>query len=154
MLGQSTPGQLTSSRSSTSLDVIAVDGHTTTLTATQLGSLPHVTVDVDDRGTAAEFQGVPLSNVLSAAGVELGDSLRGSRLTEVVLVEAADHYRVTFALAEADPAFATRQIIVADKRDGKPLDANEGPFRVVAPGDKRSARWVRRVISLKIVAAR
>jgi hypothetical protein len=68
----------------------------------------------------------------------------------VLLVEAADGYKVVFALAEVEPAFATREIIVADKRDGKALDAKEGPLRIVAPGDKRAARWVRQVTTLRI----
>jgi hypothetical protein len=88
------------------------------------------------------------------AGIRLGEALRGPRLSEASLVEAADGYRVVFALAEADPAFATREIILADKRDGKPLDAREGPFRIVAPGDKRPARWVRQVIALKVSTAK
>jgi hypothetical protein len=57
-----------------------------------------------------------------------------------------------FALAEVDPAFAVREIVLADKRDGKALDANEGPFRIVAPSDQRGARWVRQVTALKIIA--
>jgi hypothetical protein len=72
-------------------------------------------------------------------------------MAEALLVEAADGYKVIFALAEIDPAFATREIVLADKRNGKPLDAKEGPPRVVAPGDKRPARWVRQVTSLRIV---
>src|SRR5208282_1315454 len=42
------------------------------------------------------------------------------------LVGAADGYKVVFAHAEIDPAFGVREIILADKRDGKPLDAKEG----------------------------
>ena len=42
-------------------------------------------------------------------------------------------YRVVFALAEVDPAFAVRDIILADKRDGKPLDAKEGPRATIGP---------------------
>jgi hypothetical protein len=75
-------------------------------------------------------------------------------MTEVLLVEAADGYRVAFALAEVDPAFSERDIILADKRDGKPLDAKEGPLRIVAPGDKRPARWVRQVTALRLIAVR
>jgi hypothetical protein len=75
-------------------------------------------------------------------------------MTEVLLVEAADGYKVAFALAEVDPAFAVRDIIVADKRDGKPLDAQEGPLKIVAPGDKRAARWVRQVTALKLTAVK
>jgi hypothetical protein len=36
------------------------------------------------------------------------------------------------------------------KRDGKPLSDKEGPFRIVAPDEKRPARWVRQVTALKI----
>jgi hypothetical protein len=75
-------------------------------------------------------------------------------MSDVWLVEAGDAYKVAFALSEVDPAFATREIILADKRDGKPLDAREGPLRIVAPGDKRPARWIRQVIILKIVSAK
>jgi len=34
---------------------------------------------------------------------------------------------------------------------GKPLDAKEGPFRIIALGDKRAARWIRQVTVLRIV---
>jgi len=136
------------------LTVTTADGHSTTLSAAQIAAAPHVTITADDHGTAAKFEGVPLATVLSMSGVQLGDSLRGPRLTEVVLATAADGYKVSFALAELDPAFATREIILADKRDGKPLAPKEGPFRIVAPGDKRLARWIRQVTELKIVAVK
>jgi hypothetical protein len=32
------------------------------------------------------------------------------------------------------------------------MDAKEGPFRIVAPGDKRAARWVRQVTALRVIA--
>jgi hypothetical protein len=124
-----------------------------TLTITTAAAA-HVTITTDDRGTAAKFDGVPLATVLTMAGVQLGDSLRGPRLTEILLATAADGYKVAFALAELDPAFAAREVILADKRDGKPLDAKEGPFRIVAPGDKRPARWIRQVTELKVVAVK
>jgi hypothetical protein len=107
-----------------------------------------------DHDAPAQFEGVSLASLLSTAGVQLGDKLRGPRMTEVLLVEAADSYRVVFALAEVDPAFSERAIILADKRDGKPLDAKEGPLRIIAPGDKRPARWVRQVIALRLIAVR
>jgi hypothetical protein len=75
-------------------------------------------------------------------------------MAEAILVEAADGYKVVFAVAEFDPAFAAREIILADKRDGKTLDAEEGPFRIVAPGDKRPARWIRQATTLKVIAVK
>jgi hypothetical protein len=137
-----------------SLQVVRADGTSTTLTMAQIAGLLHITVEVKDHDMPARFEGVPLSAVLNLAGVELGHSLRGARMTEALLVEAADGYKVVFALAEIDPDFATREILLADKRDGKPLDAKEGPLRIVAPGDKRPARWVRQVTALKIVAVK
>lgn len=136
------------------LTFTTADGHSTTLSAAQIAGLPHVTITADDRSTPAKFEGVPLATALTTAGVQLGDTLRGARLTEVLLVTAADGYKVSFALAELDPAFATREIILADKRDGKPLNAKEGPFRIVAPGDKRPARWIRQLTELKVVAVK
>src|SRR5271165_3121085 len=107
------------------LQIIDVDGHASTVTAAQIANSPHVTVDVSEHDKAAQFRGVPLAALLSAAGIQLGDAMRGPRMSEVLLVEAGDGYRVAFALAEIDPAFATREIILADMRDGKPLDARK-----------------------------
>jgi hypothetical protein len=42
-------------------------------------------------------------------------------------------------------------ILLADKADGHPLESKEGPFRVVVPGERRLARWVRQVTTLKVV---
>jgi hypothetical protein len=55
------------------------------------------------------------------------------------------------ALPEIDPAFTTKQIILAFLRDGKPLDDKEGPYRIVIPNEKRPARWARQVTALRIV---
>jgi len=136
------------------VQVVDAEGRATTITAAQIANSPHVTVNLHDHDAPAQFEGVPLATLLSTAGIQLGDKLRGSRMTEVLLVEAADDYKVVFALAEVDPAVATREIILADKRDGKQLDAKEGPLRIVAPGDKRAARWVRQVTTLRIVTVR
>ena len=140
--------------SAQTLQVTDTEGHATALSATQIATLPRSTVKVLDHDKPAEFEGVSLASVLALAGVQLGDKLRGPRMTEVLLVEAADGYKVAFALAEVDPAFAVRDIIVADKRDGKPLDAKEGPRRIVAPDDKRPARWVRQVTALRLIGVK
>ena len=136
------------------LQITDAQGHTTSLTPEQLAKMPHVTVNTKDHDTPALFAGAPMAAVLSSAGITMGDTLRGPRLAEALLVEAADGYKVVFALAEFDPSFATREIILADKRDSKPLGGKEGPFRIVAPGDKRPARWIRQVTSMKVVSVK
>ena len=66
-------------------------------------------------------------------------------------MDAADGYRVVIALPELDPAFTDKQFVLAFLKDGKVLDEKEGPYRIVIPEEKRMARWVRQVTTLKIV---
>ena len=91
-----------------------------------------------------------LVEVLRLAGVPLGKGLRGDRMMAYLVVEAADGYRVVFALPEVDPAFTDRTILLADRRDQQPLSSHEGPLRLIVPGEKRHARWVRQVTAFTI----
>ena len=77
--------------------------------------------------------------------------MNGKRLTNCLLVEAADGYRVVIALAEPDAAFADKQTVLAFVRDGEPLGEKEGPYRIVIPDERRMARWARQAAMLKIV---
>jgi hypothetical protein len=101
-------------------------------------------------GRESEFEGVALFDVLKSAGAKFGNELRGGELAKYLLVEASDGYRVVFALPELDPACTDRVVLLADRRDGKPLDGKEGPLRLVVPGEKRQARWVRQVTALTL----
>jgi hypothetical protein len=71
-----------------------------------------------------------------------------------VLVKARDGYAAVFALPEFDAGFTDRVILLADRRDGHPLDAVEGPLRLVVPDEKRRARWVRQVIDIQVLWAK
>jgi DMSO/TMAO reductase YedYZ molybdopterin-dependent catalytic subunit len=123
-------------------------------TGMDLARMPHRTVRAKDHaGRESTFEGVPLVEVLKAAGVKFGHDLRGPALATYLVVEAADGYRVVFALPELDPASTDRVILLADRRDGKLLDGKEGPLRIVVPDEKRHSRWVRQVISLKLKRA-
>ena len=53
------------------------------------------------------------------------------------MVDAADGYRATFAIAELATAFTSKQVLLVDRNDGKPLEDNEGPLRIVVPDEKR-----------------
>ena len=67
------------------------------------------------------------------------------------MAEAAGNYRVIFSLAEFNSSFQDSEIIVADTMDGAPIPGALGPFRLVAPHEKRPARWVEMVKSLTVV---
>lgn len=122
-----------------------------TLSHTELSEMPRRAVDGVDHGVRARFEGVSVSALLERIGAPLGEKLRGRAAALGVLVEAADGYRTLFALAELDPTFSDDAVILADRRDGQPLSDFEGPLRIVAVGDQRQARWVRQVVSLRLV---
>ena len=124
------------------------------LTTSDLDAMAREKAEVsDDKGNHAVYEGVPVIAILERAGVPSGKDLRGRNLTLYLLVTASDDYHAVYALAELDPGFADRRVLLVDKRDGKDLSAIEGPFRIVAPGDKRHARWVRNVTSLAVKSA-
>jgi len=130
-----------------------LEGKPITVTAADLAKLPHHSIKASEHGTSATFDGVPLNDVLTLVNVPAGEKLRGKALAQYLLVEAADGYRVVFALPELDPAFTEQPVYLVTKRDGKPLSEKEGAFRIVVPAEKRPARWVRQVTALKIKQA-
>jgi DMSO/TMAO reductase YedYZ molybdopterin-dependent catalytic subunit len=125
------------------------------LSEADLQALPRKRLAVtDEKGTPVVYDGVPVVELLRRAGAPLGKRLRGPQMKLYVTADAADGYRVVFALTEFDPDFTDRTIILADRRDGHVLAPPEGPFRLVVAGDKRHARWVREVTVLDIEEAR
>jgi Oxidoreductase molybdopterin binding domain len=104
----------------------------------------------DHDGKESVVEGVLVADILKKAGVKQGKELRGEFLAAYLLVEAADGYRVVFALPELDDAFTDRIVLLVDRKDDKPLNDREGPFRIVVPDEKRPARWVRQVTALTI----
>lgn len=125
------------------------------LTAQDLAAMPRETVSVPEKnGTKAEYEGVPLREILKRAGAPLDKDLRGKALATYVLAKARDGYQVVFGLAEVAPEFANEPILVADRRDGKPLTESQGPLRLVCPNDKAGARSVRMLEAIEVVRLR
>jgi len=116
-----------------------------------IAAFPRQTIRVtDDKGAQVEYGGVPVAEILKKAGAPLGKELKGQNLAVSLIASAPDGYRVLFSLTEFDAAFSDRVILLADRRDGKPLDNREGPLRLIVPGDKRHARWIRAVDALEV----
>jgi len=126
-------------------------GKQVVLSRTDLEVLPHIKVTTSEHSSPVNFEGITLKSALERAGIVFGESIKGKRLSNCLLVEAADGYRVVIALPELDPAFTDKQILLVFLRDGKPLGEKEGPYRIVIPDEKRMARWVRQVTNLRIV---
>jgi DMSO/TMAO reductase YedYZ molybdopterin-dependent catalytic subunit len=125
------------------------------LTVADLKNMPRkklTVVNPHDKKTEM-YEGVLLEELLRKAGAPQGENLRGAAMASYILAEAADGYRVVFSLAELDSGILESEIIVADTMDGAPLGAKQGPFRLVAPREKRPARWVRMLKSITVARA-
>jgi len=124
-----------------------------TITAADLKTMDRATIHVTNPHSHKEevYEGVPLASLLKEAGVPQREQIRGPWMAAYVLAEAADGYRVVFSFAELDSGFLDSDVLVADTMNGAPLGPNEGPFKLVAPHEKRPARWVRMLKSITVV---
>lgn len=126
-----------------------------TITAQSFESFKTITVKVTNiDGAMHEYSGIRLLDIITQAKAVPGNQLRGKSLAKYLLVSAADGYQVVLALAEFDPAFNDREVILANKIDGAPLPPNLGPYRLIVPGDKKPARSAMRVTGIEVLNAR
>lgn len=125
------------------------------LTVEDLKKMPRKTLSVlnPHENKTEVYEGVLVEELLKKAGVPQGESLRGAALATYVVFEAEDGYRVVFSLAELDAGILDSGVIVADTMDGAALPPKIGPLRLVAPHEKRPARWVRMLKSITVVRA-
>lgn len=126
-------------------------GQVAVVTEADLAKLPRVKFTFDAHGQKHDYEGPLLIDLLAEVGGPTGKALGGREMADVVLVTAADGYQVALGLAEADPGTRPNRIIIADRADGAPLGAKEGPFKLVIEGDLRPARSARMVISLSLI---
>lgn len=96
------------------------------------------------------YSGVELYVFLKQAGVTLWPELKGRNLSKYLLVKASDGYQVVFSLAEADPEFSDKKILLANRKDGALLGPDEGPFHLIIEGEKRKPRFIRQVIRIEV----
>jgi DMSO/TMAO reductase YedYZ molybdopterin-dependent catalytic subunit len=123
------------------------------LTVADLKNMPRKTlrvVNAHEKKTEV-YEGVSLEELLQKAGAPHGEQIRGTLMTTYVVAEAEDGYRVVFSIAELDSGFLDSEVLVADTMDGTPLGQKQGPFRLVAPHEKRPARRVRMLKSITVV---
>jgi len=123
------------------------------LTVADLKKMPRKTFSVLNPHDKKQetYEGVLLEELLHRAGAPQGEQLRGVSMATYVLAEAEDGYRVIFSLAELDSGILESEVIVADTMDGAPIGPKQGPFRLVAPHEKRPARWVRMLKIITVV---
>jgi hypothetical protein len=138
--------------------VQGIGGTSATISMADLAKLPQQTLRTTDRGTPVTFRGVLLADVLSKVATPTGEVQIVTGTFGVwchptaalydVLVQGNDGSRAVFDWAELAPRFTDRAVYLVTERDGKPLPDKDGPFQLVAPGEK--TRWVRQVFALTI----
>jgi hypothetical protein len=97
-----------------------------------------------------------VTTLLRLAGLDLSANLgSGPVVGRALVARAADGYVAVFGLAEVDPHFGHRPMMVVWQDDqGRPLDARTGPFQLVVTGESRPGRWVRQLEALEVRAPR
>jgi hypothetical protein len=73
---------------------------------------------------------------------------RRARLRRTIVVLGRDGYAAVLALAEIDPEFEDKHVLLAYCRDGKPIDGNA--LRLVVPSDRHNDCGVRDVVRIEL----
>lgn len=131
---------------------ITFDNKSAEWTPATLAALPHKTITAFNEHTKANqtYTGVALIDLLKPLGVP--DKPHGKDLRLYLIAEGSDGYEAVYSVAETNPDVHDGSVIVADTLDGKPL-ADDGPLKLIAAGEKRPARWVRNLVSIRVQAA-
>ena len=132
-----------------SLTITAAGEQTKPIDAGTVERLPPVEQRVSfltGHGTEqATYTGALLWSVLEKADLLRSDPR--AHLHQTVIVTGHDGYVAALALAEIDPEFEGKQVLLAYRRDGQPM---LGELRLVVPGDRRGGRSVRDVVRIDI----
>jgi hypothetical protein len=120
------------------------------LTPAEVRALPRAKATITVKGQSVVYEGAVLHEALLKAGVVSGERLMGRYLNQIVIARAADGYSSILSIAETDPVYRANPVILADTVNGHPLDAREGPYRMVVDGDLRPSRSPRAVVSLEV----
>jgi hypothetical protein len=121
------------------------------MSAAEVEAMPAVSVTLPaDSGHgqgARTFAGPLLWTVLDHEGaLERLDP--HAQVRQVVVLAGQDGYIAVIALGEISPEFEGKQVILADRLDGKALAP--GHFRIVVPGDKRGGRGVHDLVRIEL----
>jgi hypothetical protein len=110
---------------------------------------------VGEGGTASTtFSGVRLWDVLMRADVPSDHALDSQLALMYLKLTGADGQGAVVALVEVDPRFSKRIALVADRQDGRPVDAGEGSRRVIIPDDILHARWIPGLVTIDVITVK
>ena len=122
-----------------------------TLTVTDLKKMPRKTLSVLNpyNKKTEVYEGVPLEELFAEQGSRSTSSLRGRQWLR--RLSPKPRMVIKWFSLWLNWTLLDSEAIVADTLDGAALAAKEGPFKIVAPHEKRPARWVRMLKSITVV---
>jgi DMSO/TMAO reductase YedYZ molybdopterin-dependent catalytic subunit len=111
------------------------------------------TVRYTMKGEEHTAKAVPLWALIEAARPHFDPQQKNHRVGFAIIVRARDGYTAAFSLAELAPDLGNAKVWLALDADGKPLPANDGPVRLIVPGDggEHYRRWIFAIQSITIV---
>ena len=132
---------------------ISYAGKSKTWSAQEIAQMPHTAIDVFNAHAKAQehYAGVPVMALLKTLGVP--ESPRGKDFRLYLVAEGTDGYQVVYSLGEVAPDVHEGTVIVADTKGDEPLGPDAGAFQLITLGEKRPARWVRNLTSIRVLAA-
>jgi len=132
--------------------VVALSGrvaHPVRWNLARLRASPSISVQITratpDGVRTNRYTGALLWTLVSQAGLshEAGPH---SYLRQTLMAQGRDGYTVALAIAELDPDFEGKQVLIAYEQDGKPLPE----LRLVVPADVKAGRSVRDLVAIDV----
>ena len=120
---------LTTAQTNSGSITIRVAGQTLVLSPSELEKVTRH----DHRVEADTLLGVKLWDLLQLAKAPSPNASGRQRAVMYLKLTGADGQSAVVALVEIDPSFSKRVALVTDRRNGKVLDAAEGPWRSSFP---------------------
>lgn len=118
----------------------------------EFAALPHRQITVENGHTHMKetYSGVRLIDLLAPLGAPADSAVKGRALSDYIVATGSDGYKAVLALAEIEGGFHPGEVLVADAVDGKPLDAKEGPWKLVVSEDAKPARSVHNLVRVEL----
>ena len=138
----------------TSLAVTTLPYRQTFITLSYLRAMRHISLTVRSSTprTVERYSGVPLSDLLAELKKGQINDPRDQPWADYLVATGANGYKAVLAAAEIDPRIHPTGVLVADALNGKPLDAQSGPFKLVVAKDRNSERFVTKLVSISVNA--
>ena len=136
------------------IEVVGLVTNPGPISISELQTLPTETVEVTfESGGSPEahtYTGVRLSDVLEHVGVAGDPATHNPLLRRYLIVTAKDGYQIVVSGGELDPNFGNAPMLLAWELDGAPLSPQDGPLRLVVPGDLRGGRYIYGIVSFDV----